>query len=82
MPRYKLAERCFAEIHRTGLDRNAYELIIVNNGGVHHNLIQTVGADLIIANSKNIGQAAALNLGASVARSENLVFLDDDLSFE
>ena len=80
MPRYKLAERCFAEIHKTGLPREIYELIIVNNGGIHSDIFPD--SDLVITNSKNIGQAAALNQGVSIARSDNLVFLDDDLSFE
>jgi glycosyltransferase involved in cell wall biosynthesis len=81
--RYMLCEKSLCQIHRTsGLERDQYELIVINNGGTHNHLLQDMDADLIITNSKNIGQAAALNQGASVARSDNLAFIDDDLSFE
>ncbi len=84
--RYSLMAQCFSEIHHTGLPKESYELIVIDNGGevggMHRGLIEKLDADLIITNSKNIGQAAALNQGASVARSSNLAFIDDDLSFE
>ncbi len=86
LERYSLMAQCFSELHRTGLDRSQYELIVIDNGGevggMHRGLIEKLDPDLIITNSKNIGQAAALNQGASVARSSNLAFIDDDLSFK
>ena len=79
--RYKLCQRSFSEIGLTGLPRNSYELIVVDNGGIHQNLIERLGADLIITNETNKGQAAALNQGVAVSKSINLAIMDDDLSY-
>jgi len=79
--RYSLCERSFSEIHRTGMKRNEYELIVVNNGGIHTDLIERLDADVVITNSKNLGQGAALNEGICIARSKNLALMDDDLSY-
>ena len=80
--RYRLCQDSFAEIGETGLPRNWYELIVVDNGGVHRDLIEALGADLVITNSHNVGQAASLNQGVAIAKSPNLVLLDDDLVYQ
>lgn len=82
MTRYNLCEQSFSEIHNTGINRNEYELIVVNNGGIHQSLIEKLDADIVITNSRNIGQGAALNIGASIARGINIAFVDDDLSYK
>ena len=77
-----LCEQSFQEIHRTGVPREEYELIVVNNGGIHADLIEGLNANIIITNSHNVGQAAALNEGIAIARSINLAIMDDDLSYK
>lgn len=79
--RYRLCQRSFSEIGATGLPRAWYELIVVDNGGLHRGLIEGLGADRIITNDKNIGQAAGLKQGISVAKSPNIALMDDDLSY-
>jgi len=79
--RYELCKRSFSEISQTGLSRNWYELIIIDNGGIHRDLIEELGADLIITNDENMGQAAALKQGIAISKSPNIVLMDDDLSY-
>jgi len=80
--RYALCEQSFSEIHRTGLPRNWYELIVVDNGGIHRDLVEALDADVIITNSINLGQAAAYNQGIAIARAKCLALMDDDLSYK
>lgn len=80
--RYALCERSFSEIHRTGLPRNWYELIVVDNGGIHRDLVEALDADVIVTNSINLGQAAAYNQGIAIARAKCLALMDDDLSYK
>jgi len=80
--RYDFCERSFSEIHRTGVPRDKYELIVVNNGGIHGDLIAALDADMVISMDRNVGQAAGLNIGISVSQSINLALMDDDLSYK
>lgn len=80
--RYNLCKQSFSEIHQTEIPRDKYELIIVNNGGIHHDLIEALDTDVIVTNDRNIGQGAALNEGIAIARSNNLVLMDDDMSYK
>ena len=64
------------------MERSEYELIVVNNGGIHADLIDRLDADVVITNSKNLGQGAAMNEGISIAKSINLALMDDDLSYK
>lgn len=80
--RYDLCERSFSEIHRTGIQRDQYELIVVDNGGMHRDLVETLDTDVIVTNSLNLGQAAAFNQGIAIARSKVLALMDDDLSYK
>ena len=79
--RYGYCQESFVQLKETGLPRKWYEIIVIDNGGIHRDLIDQLGADLVITNSRNIGQAAALNQGVAVARSPNLVLIDDDLAY-
>lgn len=80
--RYDLCEQSFSEIHRTGLPREEYELIVVDNGGIHRDLVEALDADVIVTNTPNLGQAAAFNQGIAIARSGCLALMDDDLSYK
>lgn len=53
-----------------------YEIIIINDGDEHLNLD---GNNLKIYNNPNKGVASARNFGASKAKYNNLLFLDDDM---
>lgn len=79
--RYDFCERSFSEIHQTGLPRKEYELIVVDNGGMHRDLVEALDADVVVTNSRNLGQAAAFNQGISIAKSGCLALMDDDLSY-
>ena len=80
-PRYELCKRSFAEIHNTGIPREDYQLIVIDNGGIHKDLIAQLGADIIVWNKVNLGQGGGLNEGSALAASSNLAFIDDDLSY-
>lgn len=80
--RLEICEQSFAFLHLTGLPRDEYELIVVNNGGLHGALVGDIGADLVIACSRNIGQPAALNAGISAARGDYIFQVDDDLDYK
>ena len=80
--RARLVERSFGELPQTGVSREDYEIIVVNNGGLHEAMIEDLSPDITIRTSYNLGQASGLNIGASIARSKNLVFVDDDLSYK
>jgi len=80
--RYGLCEQSFSEIHRTGLPREEYELIVVDNGGIHRDLVEALDADLIVTNSRNLGQAAAFNQVIAMTKTKSLALMDDDLSYK
>lgn len=79
--RYELCRQSFMEMGDAGLPRDWYEVIVVNNGGLHIDLIQGLNPDLVITNSRNVGQASGLNEGIAVSKSPNLVLIDDDLGY-
>lgn len=80
--RRDICRQSFAGLNRTGFDRGEYEVIVVNNGGVHGDLVAGIGADLMIACSRNVGQPAALNAGISAARGDYIFQMDDDLAYK
>lgn len=79
--RKEIVKQSFLEIHNTGMPRDHYEIIIVNNGGIHEDLIGELDTDLVITNDKNIGQAAAFNQAIATTNAFYLALMDDDLSY-
>lgn len=80
--RHEFAERAFDTIHNTGIKRKDYELIVIDNGGIHANLIDGLDTDIILTSNRNIGQAAALNAGIALALSDNLIVAHDDMNYK
>lgn len=73
--------QCLRALGNQQLDKTAYEIIVVNDGGeplqhLQKNLPDAV--TLLLLNQANAGPAAARNAGAAVARGKYLVFTDDD----
>jgi glycosyltransferase involved in cell wall biosynthesis len=81
--RREIVEKSFQDWHeKTGSGRQGYELIIINNGGNHRDLLEGLEPDLLIDTNHNIGQGAGLNIGAILARANTLMFTDDDMRYE
>lgn len=81
--RREIVEQSFENFHeKTGWARDAYELIIINNGGNHRDLLEGLAPDLLIDTNHNIGQGAGLNIGAILSRALTLMFTDDDLEYK
>jgi GT2 family glycosyltransferase len=63
--------------------RHPYRLICVDNGSTDGTLdYLRTAADLVIANSSNVGAVRARNQGYAVAASELVLFSDNDIEFE
>jgi glycosyltransferase involved in cell wall biosynthesis len=80
--RYELCQQCFSTIHQTGLKRKEYELIVVNNGGIHQELVDKLDKDIEIRNKINIGLAEGRNQGIILSKGDYLAIVDDDLFFK
>lgn len=79
---------CVESIFRQGLDENAYEVILVNDGtkdnsfGVIEDIIRS-HSNIIIVEQKNQGLSAARNTGMTKATGDYILFVDsDDLLIE
>lgn len=81
LERMDLNQKCFETIHKTGLARGDYELIVINNGGL---LLDTskLDSDVEVKNKINVGQAGGKNQGIKLASGKYVAFMDDDLLFE
>jgi len=80
--RYELCKRSFAEFQNTGVDREDYELIVFNNGGIHADLVESLDADIILSTDRNIGVGAAFNAGTSITIGKVLALMQDDLGYK
>lgn len=80
--RYELCKRSFAEFQNTGIDREDYELIVFNNGGIHDDLVASLNTDIILSADRNIGVGAAFNAGISVTIGTVLALMQDDLGYK
>jgi len=61
----------------------AYEIIIVNDSKTNKiELLPEWSSNISVINNPKQGVASARNLGASLARSENLIFMDDDMALK
>lgn len=73
-------------LDRQSIDRSQYEVIVVdNNQSSHHSLaLDAMLAERDIRQVRAIhpGAGAARNAGATIARGELLLFVDDDVDFE
>ena len=79
---------CVESIFRQGLDENAYEVILVNDGtkdnsfGVIEDIIRS-HSNIIIVEQNNQGLSAARNTGMTKATGDYVLFVDsDDLLIE
>lgn len=74
---------CVESIFRQGLDENAYEVILVNDGtkdnsfGVIEDIIRS-HSNIIIVEQKNQGLSAARNTGMTKATGDYVLFVDSD----
>src|SRR5262249_10096654 len=74
---------CLASLFEQDLPSDQYEIVVVVDGssdgtGEMLRPCQPRGA-LVVIEQENKGQTAALNAGASAARGDIVLFLDDDL---
>jgi glycosyltransferase involved in cell wall biosynthesis len=77
----KLGETLTALADQRGLDRGEYELIVVDDGSVPPAALPMLAAQPVVRmiRLEGAGPSAARNCGASAARGELLVFVDDDM---
>jgi GT2 family glycosyltransferase len=81
LKRYDLLARCLESVASSVGDTVEYEVVIVLNGSeaeVRPWLESTVTGVRVVSSSANRGFGGGNNLGASVARGQYLVFLNDD----
>ncbi len=68
--------RCLAAIERLDYPREAYEVIVVDDGG--REPVDQTRTGVQVIRQPNAGPAAARNRGATAARGRWVAFTDDD----
>jgi glycosyltransferase involved in cell wall biosynthesis len=75
-------ERCLAALAAQDLGRDAFEVVVVDDGGASspRDVVARFrdALDVRLLEQSNAGPAAARNAGAAAARGQYLVFTDDD----
>jgi glycosyltransferase involved in cell wall biosynthesis len=79
----KYIERCVISLLNQDLDKNVYEIIIIDDGSTDNSLkiaqeFAQMYSNIFIFTQNNSGQSSARNFGISLAKGSYLYFVDSD----
>src|SRR5690606_20641572 len=79
----KYVEKCITSVLESPLNRNDYEIIVINDGSTDNSQeivesLQNEYSNILLINKQNGGQSTARNLGFEIAKGEYIYCLDSD----
>lgn len=79
----KYIEKCITSVLESPLNRNDYEIIVINDGSTDNSQeivesLQNEYSNILLINKENGGQSTARNLGFDIAKGEYIYCLDSD----
>lgn len=79
----KYIEKCITSVLKSPLNRNDYEIIVINDGSTDDSQeiverLKNEYSNILLINKENGGQSTARNLGFDIARGEYIYCLDSD----